>query len=264
MTLLVKRLGHVNVHPYYVYVHDLVKGVEDLRTTLQTGAATSRRTCAARRPASTRRRSSSTRPAAAASATRTRTSTTIARPASRVYTAPSVKPGAFYFYFDPIDLLPPEGQAPLGRSGRARQDDRRSARGRPRRPAPCEDRRHERGCTNCGNKGGCDAASTSMFARHRRGAGASLPDAALGRARRGGRRSAPGSGAAEGDALAAALAARLQAATLYRPGGADETCDYVYVLCVGRTPSLVELREAALRRRRGREALRDGASPRGR
>ena len=33
MKLLVKRLGHLNVHPYYVYVHDLVKGVEDLRTT---------------------------------------------------------------------------------------------------------------------------------------------------------------------------------------------------------------------------------------
>lgn len=36
MQLLVKRLGHVNVHPYYVYVHDLVRGVEDLRTTLDT------------------------------------------------------------------------------------------------------------------------------------------------------------------------------------------------------------------------------------
>ena len=36
MKLLVKRLGHVNVHPYYVYQHDLVKGVEDLRTTVQT------------------------------------------------------------------------------------------------------------------------------------------------------------------------------------------------------------------------------------
>ena len=33
----VQRLGYVNVHPYYVYMHDLVKGVEDLRTTLQTG-----------------------------------------------------------------------------------------------------------------------------------------------------------------------------------------------------------------------------------
>ena len=36
MKLLVKRLSYLNVHPYYVYMHDLVKGVEDLRTTLQT------------------------------------------------------------------------------------------------------------------------------------------------------------------------------------------------------------------------------------
>src|SRR5678816_2110913 len=28
MMLLVTRLGHVHVHQYYVYVHDLVKGVE--------------------------------------------------------------------------------------------------------------------------------------------------------------------------------------------------------------------------------------------
>src|SRR5580658_79833 len=34
MTLLIKRLSHVNVHPYYVYVHDMVKGVEDLRTSV--------------------------------------------------------------------------------------------------------------------------------------------------------------------------------------------------------------------------------------
>jgi hypothetical protein len=55
-----------------------------------------------------------------------------------------------------------------------------------------------------------------------------------------------GLGAGEGDALAAVLAERVHAATLYRPGSAGETCDYVYVLCVGRTPSLVELRESAL------------------
>ncbi|MGH7714894.1 MAG: KamA family radical SAM protein, partial [Vulcanimicrobiaceae bacterium] len=35
MELLVKRLSYVNVHPYYVYMHDLVKGVEELRTTIQ-------------------------------------------------------------------------------------------------------------------------------------------------------------------------------------------------------------------------------------
>src|SRR3954466_15678150 len=37
MKLSAKRLSYLNVHPYYVYVHDLVKGVEDLRTTLDTG-----------------------------------------------------------------------------------------------------------------------------------------------------------------------------------------------------------------------------------
>ena len=34
MALLVRRLSYVNVHPYYVYVHDMVPGVEDLRTPL--------------------------------------------------------------------------------------------------------------------------------------------------------------------------------------------------------------------------------------
>ena len=37
MRLLVKRLGYINVHPYYVYFHDMVPGVEDLRTTLASG-----------------------------------------------------------------------------------------------------------------------------------------------------------------------------------------------------------------------------------
>lgn len=36
MVTLVKRLGYVNVQPYYVYVHDLVRGVEDLRTSVDT------------------------------------------------------------------------------------------------------------------------------------------------------------------------------------------------------------------------------------
>jgi lysine 2,3-aminomutase len=36
MRLLIKRMSYLNVHAYYVYVHDLVKGVEDLRTTVGT------------------------------------------------------------------------------------------------------------------------------------------------------------------------------------------------------------------------------------
>lgn len=57
---------------------------------------------------------------------------------------------------------------------------------------------------------------------------------------------AQGLGAGEGNALAATLSERLKAATLFRPGSFEETCDYVYVLCVGRPPGLVELREGAL------------------
>src|SRR5207253_103647 len=36
MQLLVKRLSYINIQPYYVYQHDLVQGVEDLRTSVQT------------------------------------------------------------------------------------------------------------------------------------------------------------------------------------------------------------------------------------
>ncbi len=101
------------------------------------------------------------------------------------------------------------------------------------------------GCTNCGNKGGCDARKHEMFG---------AVDEALARlypTRRWDERDdaagfGAGLGAGEGDALAAAAAERLHAATLYRPGGPEETCDYVYILCVGRPPSLVELREGAL------------------
>ncbi|MEZ4450164.1 MAG: KamA family radical SAM protein [Nannocystaceae bacterium] len=34
MSLLLKRMSYINVHAYYVYQHDLVRGVEDLRTTV--------------------------------------------------------------------------------------------------------------------------------------------------------------------------------------------------------------------------------------
>ena len=101
------------------------------------------------------------------------------------------------------------------------------------------------GCTNCGSKGGCDSRKGEMFG---------ALDEALSRlypTRRWDERDeAAGFGmgltAGEGNALAAALSERLSAATLYRPGADDETCDYVYVLCVGRAPSLIELRESAL------------------
>jgi lysine 2,3-aminomutase len=110
MTLLIRRLGYVNVHPYYVYMHDLVKGVEDLRTTLQTGltieqgirgatAGFNTPTLVVDAPGGGGKRD-------AHSYEHYDRTTGVS-----VFTAPAVHPGEMYFYFDPIDLLPPEGQA---------------------------------------------------------------------------------------------------------------------------------------------------------
>ena len=48
----------------------------------------------------------------------------------------------------------------------------------------------------------------------------------------------------EGQELADDLAASLKASTFFRPGDDDEYCDYIYILCLGREPCLVQLREA--------------------
>jgi lysine 2,3-aminomutase len=110
MQMLVKRLGYLNVHPYYVYLHDLVKGVEDLRTTVQTamnierfvrgstaGFNTPTFVCDA--PGGGGKRD-------VHSAEYYDRENGIA-----VYTAPSVKPGQSFMYFDPIDTLSPDAQA---------------------------------------------------------------------------------------------------------------------------------------------------------
>ncbi|MCS6915741.1 MAG: KamA family radical SAM protein [Myxococcales bacterium] len=109
MTLLVRRLGYINVHPYYVYQHDLVKGVEDLRTTLQTALDLEKQV----------------RGATAGFNTPTFVVDTPGGGGKRdahsyefydrttgisVYTSPAVKPGRFFYYFDPLHLLPEEGQ----------------------------------------------------------------------------------------------------------------------------------------------------------
>jgi hypothetical protein len=106
------------------------------------------------------------------------------------------------------------------------------------------------GCTSCGNKGGCDSRKHGMFA---------AVDETLARlypTRRWAERdeaAAFGAGVSpgEGAAIARALASRLKALAIHRPGTAEETCDYVYVLCLGRTPSLLELREGMVPRLEG-------------
>jgi lysine 2,3-aminomutase len=110
MRLLVKRLSFVNVHPYYIYVHDLVKGVEDLRTTLQTAldlekglrgvtAGFNTPMVVVDAPGGGGKRD-------AHSYEHYDRTTGVS-----VFTSPAVHPGQVYFYFDPIHLLPPEGQA---------------------------------------------------------------------------------------------------------------------------------------------------------
>lgn len=43
--------------------------------------------------------------------------------------------------------------------------------------------------------------------------------------------------------LADELASELRAAAFVRPGNEDEPCDYIYVLCLGRTPCILQVRD---------------------
>jgi len=110
MALLVKRLGHVNVHPYYVYVHDLVKGVEDLRTTLKTAIDLEKMvrgsTAGFNTPVFVVDAPGGGGKRDAHSFEHYNRTTGVS-----VYMAPAVKADRMFFYFDPLDLLPPEGQA---------------------------------------------------------------------------------------------------------------------------------------------------------
>jgi hypothetical protein len=48
---------------------------------------------------------------------------------------------------------------------------------------------------------------------------------------------------AHGPALAERAARACQALALYRPGAPEEYCDFVYLLCLGRPPAAIEVRE---------------------
>lgn len=110
MTLLVKRLSYLNVQPYYVFFHDLVSGVEDLRTTLGDGLALEK----------------ATRGVTSGFNMPTFIVDTLGGGGKRdahsyeyynretgiaVYTSPVVKPDAFFLYFDPLWRLSADMQA---------------------------------------------------------------------------------------------------------------------------------------------------------
>lgn len=98
------------------------------------------------------------------------------------------------------------------------------------------------GCTNCGSKSGCD---------HRKGEMLEAVDDALARlypSRSWGvPRAATDAGRSGADleaaALADELAQELDAAVFLRPGDAAEHCDFLYILCVGRPPCAVQVRD---------------------
>ena len=105
MIPLIKKLSYINVQPYYVYVHDLTAGTEDMRTTVKTAMDLEKRV----------------RGTTAGFNTPTFVVDAPGGGGKRdvhscewydimtgisVWTAPSVKPGKKFLYFDPIHLLP--------------------------------------------------------------------------------------------------------------------------------------------------------------
>jgi len=110
MILLVKRLGWINVQPYYVYMHDLVAGVEELRTTLATGIRLEK---AVRGVTAGFNTPTLVVDAPGGGGKRDIHSYEHYDPATgvSVYTAPSVKPGGKFLYVDPLSQLSPESRS---------------------------------------------------------------------------------------------------------------------------------------------------------
>jgi lysine 2,3-aminomutase len=110
MQMLMRRLSHVNIHPYYVYLHDLVPGVEDLRTTLATGIHLEKHvrghSAGFNTPSFVVDTLGGGGKRDAHSYEHYNRETGIA-----VFTSPSVKPGVFFLYYDPLRALDEEHRA---------------------------------------------------------------------------------------------------------------------------------------------------------
>ena len=107
MQLLIRRLSYVNVHPYYVYVHDMVPGVEDLRTTVATSQTLEKHvrgaTAGFNTPAFVLDAPGGGGKRDVHSAEHYDRATGIS-----VFTSPSVKPRKKFLYFDPLNALDDE------------------------------------------------------------------------------------------------------------------------------------------------------------
>lgn len=95
------------------------------------------------------------------------------------------------------------------------------------------------GCTNCKAKSGCDDRKGDMLASVDRALEELYPTRTWGQPVA----SIAGPAPDELAGLAEELAIELRAATFVRAGGDDEPCDYIYVLCLGRTPCIAQVRD---------------------
>jgi lysine 2,3-aminomutase len=109
MTLLVKRLEYINVHPYYVYMHDLVKGVEELRTSIAAAVELEKNVRGSTAGFNTPLFICDA-PGGGGKRDLHSYEYYDRENGIAVYTAPGVKPGKFFLYFDPIDTLSPAAQ----------------------------------------------------------------------------------------------------------------------------------------------------------
>jgi hypothetical protein len=99
------------------------------------------------------------------------------------------------------------------------------------------------GCSDCASAGGCGVRKADEKALLGELLGRLYPDRRWG-APDDAARFRAGIAETEGRRLARRMAAVLEAPTYFRAGEDDSLCDWIYVLCMGRAPGLVELREA--------------------
>jgi hypothetical protein len=96
------------------------------------------------------------------------------------------------------------------------------------------------GCTNCKGKAGCDDHKGQMMGTVEQALADLYPTRTWGEAHD---TEAVGLDDEELAGLAEELAVELKAATFIRHGGDDEACDYIYILSLGRTPCVVQVRD---------------------
>lgn len=97
-------------------------------------------------------------------------------------------------------------------------------------------------CSTCTRSGGCEEHKGAQRDVIAQTLAAVYPDATWGRPDDEARFRA-GIRAREAQALARSISAAARAPTFFRDGGPDDLCHYVWVLCLGREPALVDVRD---------------------